>query len=204
MRNLRTICFALCVLVIGSGVAWGQITEGDPEPFVPVYSLGDQALSINLGLFLPLFNMLSPDGITSTNLSLGAAGSLRWESYLSNSMTVGAEAGGALSLSPNGHGLFMVPLIARWSYIFRQFPYEFPLSAGAGLVVSRFQDALKVDPVIKLGAAFYWNYSNQWAFGLNGVYWIVPQIYSGRSAAGPEDSRIGNYLEFSLSALYHF
>lgn len=179
--------------------------EQEPvDEFVPAYSLGDQGLSINFGLFVPLFNALSPQGATSTNLSLGAAGELRWESYLSNNMTIGAEVAGAFALSPNRHALFMVPITARWSYIPRRFPYEFPLSVGAGVNFSRYLEKTKVDPIVKFGGGLFWNYSSQWAFGLNSIYWVLPQVYSTGSAAGTAASRIGNYLEFSLSALYHF
>jgi hypothetical protein len=204
MNYQHKLVLAVLFLLVALIPAWSQITEGEPEPYVPVYSLGDQVLSINMGLFLPLFNMLSPDGVTSPNLSLGAAGALRWESYLSNDMTVGAEVGGSIAMSANRHALFMVPVTARWSYIPRRFPYEFPVSVGLGVNFSRFLEKFKIDPVVKLGGGLYWNYSSQWAFGLNAVYWIVPQIYLAGSEAGSDSSRIGNYLEFSLSALYHF
>ncbi|NBB91232.1 MAG: hypothetical protein GVY23_08515, partial [Spirochaetes bacterium] len=40
------------------------------EEFVPTYTLGDQTLAINMGLFIPLFFAGGPDGIANANLSL--------------------------------------------------------------------------------------------------------------------------------------
>ena len=69
---------------------------------------------------------------------------------------------------------------------------------------SRLQDNQKIDAFLKAGSAFYWNYSSQWAFGANLFYWFVPQIYGASSPATSDATRFGNFLEFTLSALYHF
>lgn len=176
----------------------------DEEIFVPTYSLGDQTLSINLGLFGPLFFAGGPDGAVPANLSLGGAGSLAWASYLSNEVTLGVEVGGSFSFTPNARALFIVPINATASYVLSAYPFEFPLSAGVGLSFSRLDELLKVDPFVKGGASFYWNYSSQWAFGANLRYWLIPQLYTDNSPAGADATRLGNFLEFTLSALYRF
>ena len=176
-------------------------TESDDEIFVPVYSLGDQTLRINLGLFVPLF--FFGDGFDPARLTLGGAGSLAWESYLSNEVTVGVEVGGSFSFTENRRTLFMLPVAARGSYILSFYPIEVPLTLAAGFNFSRVADAQKVDPFVKAGTSFLWNYSSQWAFGANLFYWFVPQIYTASSPAGADATRYGNFLEFTLSALYH-
>ena len=178
--------------------------DGDGELFVPVYSLGDQTLRINLGTFVPLFFFGGPDGLAPANLSLGGAGSLVWESYLSNNTTVGVEVGGSFSFTPNFRTLFMLPIAARGSYIFSFYPFEIPVTLAAGMNFSRLSDIQKIDPFVKAGGSFLWNYSSQWAFGANLFYWFVPQIYSATSPAGADATRYGNFLEITLSALYHF
>lgn len=184
--------------------AVAQDGNGDEELFVPVYSLGDQTLRINLGTFLPLFFFGGPDGPESANLTLGGAGSLVWESYLSGNTTVGVEVGGSFSFTPNFRTLFMLPVAARGSYIFNFYPFEVPVTLAAGVNFSRISDISKIDPFVKAGGSFLWNYSSQWAFGGNLFYWFVPQIYSATSPAGADATRYGNFLEFTLSALYHF
>ena len=178
-------------------------SDGDEEIFVPVYSLGDQTLRINLGGFLPLFFFGGPDGVESANLTLGGAGSLVWESYLSNNITVGVEVGGSFSFTPNFRTLFMLPIAARGSYIFNFYPFEIPLTLAAGVNISRLVDMTKADPFVKAGSSFLWSYSSQWAFGANLFYWFVPQIYLATSPAGADATRYGNFLEFTFSALYH-
>jgi hypothetical protein len=55
------------------------------------------------------------------------------------------------------------------------------------------------DFVIRPGASFYYIFNSSWSFGLNVNYWIDMQF---SSTAG--QSRTGNFLETSLSALYHY
>jgi hypothetical protein len=201
MRKTILVIVMAAALVIP---AFAQAARGDDEIFVPTYSLGDQTLRINLGMFAPLFLFGGPDGLVPANLTLGGAGSLVWESYLSGNVTVGVEVGGSFSFTPNFRTLFMLPIAARGSYLFNFYPFEVPVTLAAGVNFSRLGDIQKVDPFVKAGGSFLWNYSSQWAFGANLFYWFVPQLYSDSSPAGADSTRYGNFLEFTLSALYHF
>jgi len=180
--------------------AMGQ-AEGDDEIFVPVYSLGDQTLRINLGTFVPLFFFGA--GYEPAKLTIGGAGSIAWESYLSNNAALGVEIGGSFAFTENRRALFMLPIAMRASYILSRYPFEFPLTVAAGINFSRVSEAQKIDSFLKAGGTFLWNYSSQWAFGANLFYWFVPQIYTASSPAGSDATRYGNFLEFTLSALYH-
>jgi hypothetical protein len=176
--------------------------DSPPEDiFIPTYSLGDQTLTITMGMMIPLF--FSGAGVQNTNLTLGGGGSLQWNSYLNNNMTLGGELGGTFLFTPNQRTLFMVPLTVRYAYIMRSYPFEFPIYIGAGVNMSRLEGDTKFDPIIKPGASFFWNYNAQWAFGVNAVYWMVFQYYRGDEPPR-EDSRIGNFLETTLSAIYRF
>ena len=201
MRKTILVIVIAGVLVIA---AFAQAGDGDDEIFVPTYTLGDQTLRINLGMFAPLFFFGGPAGLERANLTLGGAGSLVWESYLSGDITVGVEVGGSFSFTPNFRTLFMLPIAARGSYIFNFYPFEVPVTLAAGMNFSRLADIQKIDPFVKGGGSFLWNYSSQWAFGANLFYWFVPQLYSATSPAGADATRYGNFLEFTLSALYHF
>lgn len=174
------------------------------ERVLDLYGLGDKMLSINLGFLIPLFFQATNGSVDATNLSLGGAGSIRFESFLSSHVTLGGELGGSLSFSPNGRTLIMVPLTARVSYILRRYPFEFPLSFGAGINFTKLDDAFHIDPIVKPAAAFYWNYNAEWAFGLNLAYSWIPQIYSGGGQVPSDHTRFGNFLDVTLSALYHF
>ena len=204
VTTMRTSLLLFAALVLLAAPILAQNDEEEEELFVPVYSLGDQTLRINLGLFAPLFIFGGPNGPVAGKLIPGGAGSLAWESYLTNELTVGAEIGGSFSFSENFRTLFMVPIAARASYIFRFYPFEMPVTLALGMNISALDDYRKVDPFAKAGTTFYWNYSSQWAFGANLFYWFLPQFYSANSPAGADATRYGNFLEFTLSALYHF
>ncbi|MEX2442257.1 MAG: hypothetical protein WD492_01535 [Alkalispirochaeta sp.] len=205
----RVVCTT--VLLIGIVVpVFSQEEESVPETpdqpeeeFIPTYALGDQLLSLNLGMLFPLFYSGGADGIEDANLTLGGTGHLMWSSFLNNNLAVGGEFGGMFAFTPNRNTLFMIPLAARVSYFLRSYPFEFPLTLAAGINFSRFRENFKVDPIVIPGAGFYWNYNTEWAFGVDVRYWWIPQWYSGPEPPS-EDTRYGNFLGTTLSVLYRF
>ncbi len=199
MRKPFVPLLAFIAMVAISPVA----AQDEPEDeYIPAYTIGDQILSINLGLFFPLF-YTGGDGAQDANLSLGGTGHLRWSSFVSDTVSVGGEFGGMFAFTPNRRTLFMIPLVARSTYYIRRYPFEFPLSVAAGVNFSRLEENFKSDMIIMPGAGFYWNQSLEWAFGFDVRYWWIPQIYRGPSP--PADAtRFGNFMSVTASVLYHF
>lgn len=206
-RTTAVIGLALVFAFIAVGAVDAQDEDDPTDPgtgdFVPTYGLGDQLISLNLGALFPLFYWGGPDGVQDANLSVGGTGHLLWSSYVSNNLSIGGEFGGMFAFTPNRNTLFMIPLAARLTYSLRAFPFEFPLSIAAGVNFSRFSDSFKTDPIVIPGAGFYWNYSSEWAFGLDVRYWWVPQIYTGPEPP-TSDSRYGNFLASTIGILYRF
>ena len=198
-RYLVCLVLLLCIVF---GVA-AQEPENE-EDFEPIYTLGDQKLSINLGLFVPLFFTGSAEGVQSANLTVGGVGSIAWASYLNSAMSVGAEVAGSFSFTPNTRSLFLLHFAGTYTYTLRSYPFEFPLHMALGMSIARPEESTKIDPIVKPGVSFYWAYNSQWSFGVNTKYWWIPQIYTDRSEVPSSDTRFGNFLEISLSALYHF
>lgn len=178
-----------------------------PQPAQPrtkhvvQYGLGDQMFVINAGLFVPLFFQTEQGTVSTTNLTLGGTGSLEFDVFLNNNLATGVNLGGSFAFSPNGSTLFLVPVTAKISWIFHYYPFDFPVFFGAGVNFMELDNTLYVGPIAKPGVAGYWNFNSKWSFGLRAVYWWVPEIYFGTYAS---QSRFGNFLELSLSALYHF
>lgn len=192
------------VFILLLAAPMGVFAQDAEESFEPTYGLGDQMLSLNLGLFIPLFFTGGPDGLQDANLTLGGTGHLLWSAFLTNELAVGGELGGMFAFTPNRNTLFMIPLATRLTYFIRSYPFEFPLSLAAGMNFSRFGDSFKIDPIIIPGVGFYWNLNTEWAFGLDARYWWVPQIYTGQSEIPSADNRFGNFLATTLSVLYRF
>jgi len=193
-----TVIAAGVLALVAFSPAFGQEAETGPVA-VPQYSLGDQTFCINAGLFIPMFFMSWTPSVAPTQLSLGGMGSIQWQAYLAPQIRIGGELGALFALSPNTNFLFMADLTAKISYVFTVYPFEIPIYLGAGASLVRYQDSQTIDPLLKPGASFYWIFNSSWSFGLNVVYWWDMQF-----SAVPEQSRVGNFLEITLSALYHF
>jgi len=203
----KLLVSALILIMISMAPLYSQDSENeDPEPLkVDLYTLGDQSFSINAGLFFPLFFLdLTPESgssaVAKTNLTLGGTGSLIYEAYLNNNLKIGAEVGGMFSWSPNKNPFFMVPITARFGYEFHFGQFSMPVYMGAGINIITYDDNTNVQFLMKPGISLYWNYNSSWAFGGNLVYWFSPEIVPDNS----EHDRIGNFLDFTISAQYHF
>jgi hypothetical protein len=53
--------------------------------------------------------------------------------------------------------------------------------------------------MVKPGVSLFWIYNSSWSFGINLEYWVNTQ-FSGTEG----QSRVGNFLNVFLSALYRF
>jgi hypothetical protein len=179
-------------------------TEDGPGTQASQYSLGDQVLTINAGLFLPLFllptgtPLLNDDGVS--HLSCGIAGSLAWAAYVTPDIRLGAEVGGSFCVSPNANSLLMLPFLAKASYVFTLYPIEIPVSFAVGMNLVKYTDLYTIDLILRPGISAYWIYNSSWSFGLNLNYWFDMQFDTTNAA----NNRVGNFLEISLSALYHY
>lgn len=86
-----TTLIIILLLLFSFTDLWAQEEEqpADEENFEYVYGLGDQIFTIKAGLIFPLY-LMSPDfNFTSTNLSMGGAGSLEWSAFINSSLALG-------------------------------------------------------------------------------------------------------------------
>ncbi len=193
------VCLAAFLLI--PIFSWGQETSKNVQQIS--YSKGDQNFILNGGLFLPLF-FLSLDGTVSPALQKaypGVTGSLSWVSFLDNRLYLGFEFGGTYSGTLN-RTFFMIPVMGKFGYVYTTYPFEIPLSVGAGVDFIKLEDLFTTTAVLKPEAGFYWNWSSEWAFGLNVAYWFVPELYFSDGLS--DQSMFGNFLDIRLSAMYHF
>ena len=118
-----SVIFATFCLPVLAAQDEGEEPGASKKPVKVEYkTLGDQSLTINAGLMIPLFfNVLSDStigvsGRTSTNLSLGGVGSLGWMAYLNNNWNIGIELAGMFTYSPNDNTFYMIPLMFKGGY----------------------------------------------------------------------------------------
>lgn len=200
MKKLLLTGLFLSILVLS---AFAQI-ESKGE-YVSPYSKGSQTFTINGGFFLPMFFYfpnLSPSVISASGqLSPGGTGSLEWASFISDRISLGIELAGTFAFTPNSDTHVLVPITGKISYIFPAGSFEIPVFLSLGLTVNKIPNQVYFGPILKPGAAVYWNRNLRWGFGLSTQYWLVPEIYFGDQS---DNSSLGNFLDISLSARYHF
>lgn len=206
MLKKSQVLFAILLIIGGTaGTVYAQDGAGEEEnteQYLSTYGLGDQMFLINGGLMVPLFFHNPENGtVTDTNLSLGGIGSLEWNAYLTGNLSLGINLAGMFSISPLGRVLGMVPITAKLSYFFHRYPFEVPIFLGLGVNFISFDEYAYIGPIVKPGAAFYWNFHSEWALGVQLAYWWVPEIYVVENVS---NTRFGNFLEISISGLYHF
>ncbi|MEM5947887.1 hypothetical protein WKV44_04960 [Spirochaetia bacterium 38H-sp] len=182
-------------------------TQPSSKPSIEAFPrprLGDQMLSISAGGLLPLFFQFTKDfSTTPTNLSFGGFGGIKWAGYLAESHRLGFDFGGAFSSSPNGRMLYMVPVLFAYDYMLYAFPFEAPIHASMGVTFNSLGDLFHIDPVIKIGTSFLYDYAPDWSFGINVHYWWIMQLYTDDpDSPPPSQSAFGNFLELSLVAEY--
>ena len=115
-RNFILICSLLFLSSLGLSA------QDSANPLMPRYDKGDQIFAIHAGFVIPLF-FINTDQNTDpffidTKLSLGGIGYFEWGGYLNSSSRLGVEFGGLFTLSPNGRVLYLIPVTAKYTYLF--------------------------------------------------------------------------------------
>jgi hypothetical protein len=207
-RDVKRRCrFASAAILMLAAAATPLFAADSPAAQPSQYSLGDQTLSINAGLFVPLFLLPGPVVLLAPSagsgspphLTLGAVGNLSWAAYVSPQIRLGLDIAGDFTLSPNANSLLMLPFIAKAAWVFTVYPFEIPVSFGVGMNIVKYVDKTSIDLLLRPGVSGLWIFNSSWSFGLNLNWWFDMMF-----AKDPTSSRIGNFLEVSLSALYHF
>ncbi len=190
------LLFALLVLPLAPSFA-----QDEPkQPQMNVYSLGQQTIALNAGLFIPLFFQSFSGQYSSTQLALGGTATLFYGFHLDNHWLVGLELAGMFSQSVQKNFLYQVPICVRGSYSFHVFPFEIPVFLGLGMDIVKYREQGHINFIMKPGVAGLWKYNLSWGFGLNVVYWWVPQPWPVQ----PSEGRMGNFLEVTATAQYTF
>lgn len=198
-KRLLALAVAAPLVLCALAPLCAQDKQEKPKEPPPQFALGDQTLSISAGLFVPLFFLDYQFGAASTHLTVGGTGSLNWMAYVNSWLKVGIEVGGMFAFSPNGNTLLELPITAKASYVFSFYPFEVPVSLGVGMNIVKYIDESTIDLILKPGISGLWAYNANWSFGVNATYWWSMQFSDPAS-----EGRIGNFLEITLCALYHY
>jgi hypothetical protein len=199
--KITKMIYLFGLIVLFSGVLTGTLFAKDESIVaLPGHNLGDQTLSLNAGLFIPLFFQDYDGKYYAPNLSLGGVGSIQWNAYLSSFFRVGLELGGLFTFSPRPETVLMMPLTAKFTYLLSFGRFELPIYLGAGINVMKYSDTVyNLSILLKPGASLYWRFDANLSFGLNCVWWWTSEL-----PAADHAPIMGNFLEITPSLFYHF
>ncbi|MCL2094344.1 MAG: hypothetical protein FWH12_09170 [Treponema sp.] len=208
MRRALSSCLLFLLFLWGSGLFAQDEDYEDPQDgrieidsdwydfYYTTYTRGDRIFNISLGVLIPTYF----SGIDDNNhgMSVGGTGTLGYYYFLSPNIFIGGELSGSFSGTRAGNMLYVVPFGVRGGYqfVFRRF--EFPLSVMIGAAPQRYLEDGYFGLIVKPSASAFWRFNHEWSFGLNTHWWLVPQY----PKEGPRV--VGNFLELTLSARYHF
>lgn len=204
LRNRVTVLIVLLAVPLLPLIAQDSQEQEELPVQQKVYrSIGDQSFSFAAGLFIPLFSHAPSGDIVQLqdHLSLGGSGHLEWSGYLTPQMTLGGQLAGMFGFSVNQRLLTMIQVHLKYTYIFNLDPITIPLSIAAGVSFNNLDDIFQITPAVKPGVGANWNINSNWAVGFLVNYWWVPEFHTNQLKP---QSRMGNFIETTVSAVYHF
>ncbi len=205
--SLATFAIVLMPISISSQELPQEI---DPNQIIAPRILGNQIFQIDLGLLVPLFSYSTTPGLSESEsfkpgagLNVGGSGALRWSAFLDNTFAIGLDLSGRLAAGPN-EGVFGSVLVGpRLSSFFRIDNFQIPVSISPGLSILAYKELSYVGFGLRTEAGFFIDATSNWSFGLNLAYTWLPEVYADANPIFSQ-SRVGNLLEITLSALYSF
>lgn len=207
MRRTWSLWFILFFMAIVLPLAAQEEDSDSEEEVVPIewdtytpdlYRAGDRTFTITIGAVIPTF--FSGKGMegNSSNIKLGGMGTLAFNYFFSPHWFIGAELSGMFAATGGKNMLFVIPFGARFGYQFVVNRFEIPLTLMVGAAPQRYLEKGYFGFIIKPGVSGFYRFNADWSFGLNLQWWVLPQT--------PRNDKnvVGNFLELSVTAKYHF
>ena len=208
MRRALSLLFILFFAFSGFSLAAQEDIAGEENPddappdsewaeiATAPFSAGDRNFIITLGALIPAFF----GGIDNNQhgISIGGTGSLALNYFVTQNIFVGGELGGMFSGTRAGNMLYIIPFGLRVGYQFWYRRFEFPVSLMVGAAPQRYLEKGYFGLILKPGASIFWRYNPEWSFGFKSFWWFIPEWPKNGN------NTIGNFVELTLSARYHF
>ena len=201
-RTCAALFVLLCIALPLSAQAPAQAAEDGTDYFGGLHKKGSQIISLTTGAGIPLF--ILPADATATSaypLGVGASFSLNYEYMIANRLAIGGSLTGAFNTTVGGRTLFMAPIAFKLGYWWGIAPMEYTVGMDLGLNIMRLSGNGIISPFVKVGGGAFVQIAPFWSLGGQTYWWLVPELHYGSYT---NLNRIGNFLEISLGALYHF
>jgi hypothetical protein len=165
-----------------------------------MYARGDQTFTISLGVIFPTL-FVGEEGVLINNMNLlGGTGSLAYTYFLSPHWYFGAELGFMFNGTLAKNFVYIVPFGIKTGFQFAVSRFEFPIGIMAGAAPQKYLNEKEFfGLIVKGSASAFFRATPDWSFGLNAVWWWVPEW-----TPEPAKDVYGNFLELTVAARYHF
>jgi len=212
--RIWSLTFVFVLIISASNLCAQDEREDNDPPNIDVdwvtfestlYNRGDKTFNMSVGVIFPTFFYFAdpiPEGSQSSNMSMGGAGALSFNYFLTSNLFIGGELAAIFTPTLGGNMFFMIPFGARIGYQFILNRFEFPLSLMLGGARQSLLEQRYLGFIIQPSAGAFWRFSQDWSFGLNATWSLVPQ--NGLDEEGIKRTVLGNFLALTFTARFHF
>jgi hypothetical protein len=199
MRPLPLTVFVAALALGSNAIAQDEPVALASSSFSS-FEKGDGILSLSIGTVVPL-GFYNPDtpGFENANSTPGFAFALSYAGFLNESWALAGDLAGGYISTVNDDHLFIAPLSLRMIRAFPIGSFIIAPTAGIGMAISALGTDKHIDGLFKAGSSFYWKASTDMSYALNLFANVIPQIMT----EFPENTRVGFFMEATLSVAYH-
>lgn len=176
----------------------------------PYYDKGSQIFSITAGVTVPMMYYNphaenTPDLTffpgseeNTTRHTVGGIGAIAYQVFLNPYFAIGGHLGFQFDFSVSGTVATYVPIYVKATYVPLQGRFEIPISLGAGLLYTSFNDFSKLTFGCELEVGARYFITDEWGLGLNASFHVIPEIYTS------EKTKISTmmFMPITLSVSY--
>ena len=170
--------------------------------FFDTFSKGDGVFNINIGAIFPaLFSRGSPSQFSPP---VGGTLSLSGSYFLTSRLFLGGGVYGMFMPTIGKNMLYIVPMGPHIGVVWTFKRFELPLSLMAGWAWQTYANELYFGPIARPQAALLFRAFSSWSFGAAVSWWFVPEIGTKTRGSQEPHDVIGNFVDVTLMAQYHF
>lgn len=163
------------------------------------FERGDGILALTLGASVPLgwYNPTTA-AFEAANATPGFAFALSYTGFFNEAWALAGDLAGGFVGTVTDRRLFVAPLALRAVRVFPLGSFVIAPSIGGGLAISALGDYKHADALFKAGSSFLWRATSDMSYALNVYGNVIPQFMEIE-----ENSRVGFFMEATLSVAYH-
>lgn len=196
--KIKRILLALVIVLISAPMLFSAT----------YYDNGNQRFTITAGPVFPLTltsfytgNTTVGFGESGTHQSLGGYGSISYQIFMNDYVSVGGEVGYAFNFAISDDLVTIVPFQAKVTYFPLQGKVDIPISFGIGGAYLSLADAgshIALFASLETGVDYY--ITDNWGVGIKSGIWAIPELFFNSSST--PKNYLATYVPVTLAVTY--